>query len=65
MNAARSEIRRLANRRAVAVTISPGGFSGAVGTVGTSFGIAELLRVRRMARRRATVWSLGSGWSFE
>jgi len=49
----------------VTVTISPGGSSWVGGTVGISFGIADWLRVRRIARRRAAVWSFGSGWSFE
>jgi len=35
------------------------------GTVGIVFGIADWLRVRRIAWRRAAVWSFGSGWSFE
>lgn len=49
----------------VAVTISLGGSSWTGGTVGVSFGIAEWLRVRRMAWRRAADRSLGSGWSLD
>ena len=54
---------RLAYMSPVTVTISVGGFSWTGGTVGVSFGMAEPLRVRRMARRRAADWSFGSGWS--
>jgi len=65
MNAASREIRRLAYMSPVTVTISLGGSSWAGGTVGVSFGIADWLRVRRIARRRAADCSLGLGWSFE
>ena len=53
MNAASSEIRRLAYIRPVTVTISLEGFCWTGGTVGDLFGIADWLRVRRTARRRA------------
>ena len=33
--------------------------------MGVSPGIADWLRVRRIARRRATDWTFGSGWRFE
>ena len=33
--------------------------------MGVSFGIADWLRVRRIARRSATDWSFGSGSSFD
>ena len=46
-------------------TISVGGTCWTGGTVGDSFGIADWLRVRRIARRRATDWSFRSGWSLE
>jgi len=46
----------------VTVTISTGGFSWAGGTAGDSFGIADWLRVRRIARRRAADCSFGLGW---
>jgi len=65
MNAARSEISRLAYIRHVTVTISLGGVFWAGGTVGVSPGMADWLRVRRIARRRAADWSFGSGWSCE
>jgi len=54
MNAASREIRRLAYMSPVTVTISLGGSSWVGGTVGVSFGKADWLRVRRIARRRAT-----------
>jgi len=62
MNAARSEIRRLVYMSPVTVTISLGGLSWTGGTVGDSFGMADWLRVRRIARRRAADCSFGSGW---
>jgi len=65
MNAASSEIRRLAYMSAVTVTISLGGFSWAGGMVGFSPGAIDWLRVRRIARRMAADCSLGSGSSFE
>ena len=48
-----------------AVIISLGKSSWAGVTAGGSWGIADWLRVRRIARRRAVDRSLGSGWSFE
>jgi hypothetical protein len=65
MKAASSEIKRLAYMSPVTVTISLGGFSWTGGTVGVSFGVAEWLRVRRMARRRAADCSFGSDLRFE
>jgi hypothetical protein len=65
MNAASKEIRRLAYISPAAVTISLGGFSWTGGMMEAPPGIADWLRARRMARRRATDCSLGSGWSFE
>jgi len=47
------------------VTISLEGSSWSGGTVGVSPGIADWLRVRRIARRMAADCSLGSGWSFD
>jgi len=49
----------------VTVTISLGGFSWTGGTLGVSFGMADWLRVRRIARRRAADCSFGSDWSPE
>jgi len=46
----------------VTVTISLGGLSWMGGTVGDSFGMADWLRVRRIARRMAADCSFGSGW---
>lgn len=65
MNAASREIKRLAYMRPVTVMISLGACSWTVGMVGVSFGIADWLRVRRMARRRAADCSPGSVSSFE
>ena len=65
MNAASMEIIRLAYMRHVTITVSPDGPSWTGGTVGVSPGMADWLRVRRMARRRAADWSFGLGWRFE
>jgi len=65
MNAASRDINRLVYMRPVTVTIPLGGPSWAGGMVGVSFGMADWLRVRRMARRRAADCSPGSGSSFE
>ena len=65
MNAASSEIRRLAYMSPVAVTISLGGLFWVGETTRVSFGMADWLRVRRIARRRAADCPLESGWSFE
>ena len=65
MNAANRDINKLAYMRQVTVTIPLGGPSLAGGMVGVSFGMADWLRVRRMARRRAVDCSPGSGSSFE
>ena len=64
-NAASSEIRRLAYMSPVAVTISWGGSSWIGGAVGFSLGMADWLRVRRMARRRAADCSFGLVSSFD
>ena len=62
-NAASSEVRRLAYMRPVTVTISSGGPPWASGTMGVPPGIADWLRVSRIARRRAADSSFGSGLS--
>ena len=49
----------------VAVMISLGGSSWTGGTTGVSFGMADWLRVRRIARRRAADCSFGSGPSLD
>jgi len=64
-NAASREIVRLAYMRQVTVTISPGGSPWTGGTAGVSPGMADWLRVRRIARRRAADCWFGSGWRFE
>ena len=70
MNTANNEIMRPTYVKPVAVIISLGKFSlgksSWVGvTTGASLGIADWLRVRRIARRRVVDCSLGSGRSFE
>ena len=65
MNAASKDINKLAYMSPVTVIISLGGSSWMGGIVGISFGMADWLRVRRMARRRAADCSPGSGSSFE
>jgi len=49
----------------VTVTISLGGSSWVGEMAGVLFGIADWLRVRRIARRRAADCLFRLGWSFE
>ena len=65
MNAANSDIRRLAYRRSDVVKISVGGPFHGEGAVGSSSGAIDLLRLRRIARRYASERSVGSGSSFD
>ena len=65
MNAARREIRRLAYISPVTAAISVGMLCAVGGMVGAALGIAEWLRVRRIARSSAVASSFGSGWSFD
>ena len=65
MNAESREIRRLAYMRQATAVIPLGGPSWTGGTVGVSPGMADRLRVRRMARRRTADCSFGSGRRFE
>jgi len=51
--------------RQVTVTIPLDGSFGAGGTVGVSPGMADWLRVRRIARRRTADCSFGSGRRLE
>jgi len=51
--------------RHVIVTVSLGGSSWTGGAAGGSPGMADWLRVRRIARRRAADYSLGLGWRLE
>ena len=64
-NAADSDISRLAYRRSDVVMISVGGPFHAGGAAGTSSGAMDRLRLRRIARRRASDRSLESGWSLD
>ena len=59
--AAKSELKRLAYISPMTVTIPPGGFL-LVGATGT---VADWLRARRIARRRASDCSFGSGRRFD
>ena len=65
MNAANSDIDKLAYMSPVTATISLGGPSSTGEMAGVSFGMADWLRVRRMTRRRAADCSAGLGSSFE
>ena len=62
MNAASSEIKRLVYISLVTMVISAGVFSQAGENVAVSFGMADWLRVKRVARRRAADRSFGSSW---
>ena len=58
-------IRRFACIGQVVVAISLAGSSRTSRTASVSPGMADWLRVRKMARTRAADYSLGSGWRFE